>query len=237
MPKPLLKKFYFMSPVQVVKVTTHNIEQAAEWCGGEIKTTDSRRTPGRVDRYVDVPTPKGAALSMAFPGMFITKRVVVSLENELKVSYGVFRINFFSRNYFQEPIDSVDAHWTRLANEEMKPEPVKEGAPSPVVMNIHVANPGEVGKALEAARAKLVQQDNPPVVVNVISHEGDVSEEVKAEADLIEMNTEILQFEQDMATGRELTPVEQRQLITEDAVEAEAEVDFDDPKDEIVEVK
>jgi hypothetical protein len=164
---------------------------------------------------------------MAFPGMFITKRVVVSLENELKVSYGVFRINFFSRNYFQEPIDSVDAHWTRLANEEMKPEPVKEGAPSPVVMNIHVANPGEVGKALEAARAKLVQQDNPPVVVNVISHEGDVSEEVKAEADRVEMNTEILQFEQDMATGRELTPVEQRQLITEDTVEAEAEVDLE----------
>jgi hypothetical protein len=94
-------------------------------------------------------------------------------------------------------------------------------------MNIHVANPGEVGKALEAARAKLVQQDNPPVVVNVISHEGDVSEEVKAEADRVEMNTEILQFEQDMATGRELTPVEQRQLITEDTVEAEAEVDLE----------
>lgn len=213
--KPLKKQFYFMSPVQVVKVTTHNIEQAAEWCGGKIKSTESRRNPGRTDKYVDVPVPKGAALVMAFPGMYITKRIVISLENQIKVSYAVFRRDYFEKNYFLEPIDSVDACWTRLANESIKPEPVPGTGHTTTVMNIHVASPGEVGKALEEARKKLIEQGGPePTVVNVIST-GDVSETVKAEVDRIELNTEILQFEQ------ELTPVEQRMLITHDEVESE----------------
>lgn len=217
MTKPLKKNFYFMSPVQVVKVTTHNIEQAAEWCGGEIKSTESRRNPGRTDRYIDVPVPKGAALVMAFPGMYITKRVVISLENEIKVTYGVFRRDYFEKNYFLEPIESVDACWTRLANEEIKPEPVPGTGHTTTVMNIHVASPGEVGKALEEARKKLIEQGGPePTVVNIIEA-GDVSETVKAEVDRIELNTEILLFEQ------ELSAVEQRELITEDRVEGQTE--------------
>jgi hypothetical protein len=185
MPKPLKKQFYFMSPVQVVKVTTHNIEQAAEWCGGKIKTTDSRRHPGRTDKYVDVPVPKGAALVMAFPGMYITKRVVISLENEIKVSYAVFRRDYFEKNYFLEPIQSVDACWTRLANEEMPAEQA--------IAHVQVANPGEVGKALEAARKKMLEAGVPAAVADTVTEE---------------------------LTDTVLTPAQQRMLITGDAVEA-----------------
>lgn len=185
MPKPLKKQFYFMSPVQVVKVTTHNIEQAAEWCGGKIKTTESRRHPGRTDKYVDVPVPKGAALVMAFPGMYITKRIVISLENEIKVTYAVFRRDYFEKNYFLEPIQSVDACWTRLANEEMPTEQA--------IAHVQVANPGEVGKALEAARKKMLAAGVPAAVADTVTEE---------------------------LTDTVLTPAQQRMLITGEAVEA-----------------
>lgn len=215
-PKPLLKKFYFMSPVQVVKVTTHNIEQAAEWCGGVIKTTESRRNPGRTDRYIDVPVPKGAALVMAFPGMFITKRVVITLENDIKVTYGVFRKDFFEKNYWAEPLEAVDACWVRLANEEIVPEPVAGTNQTTSVMNVRVASPGEVGKALESARQKLLQgTDKPEIgIITVVADSAEIVETVKAEVAKIEENTEMLQFEQDV-----LTPAQQRLLITEDEAE------------------
>lgn len=205
MPKPLLKKFYFMSPVQVVKVTTHNIEQAAEWCGGVIKTTESRRNPGRTDKYIDVPVPKGAALVMAFPGMFITKRVVITLENEIKVTYGVFRKDFFEKNYWAEPLEAVDACWVRLANEEIKPEVDKTTGKSTAVLNVHVANPGQVGQALEAARQKLLENKDTVEIgeINVIAG----GKEMVTEKQLPEID------------GRPLTPYEQRALITEDGVE------------------
>lgn len=189
--KPLKKQYFFMSPVQVVKVTTHNIEQAAEWCGGEIKTTESRRNPGRTDKYIDVPVPKGSALVMAFPGMYITKRCVITLEDTIKVTYAVFRKNFFEKNYFLKPLDSVDASWTRLENEQTQPDVVTETGQTAVVMNIHVASPGEVGKAMEAARAKVLESANigsGTTVVNVMTDE--------------------------------LSPREQRELITESLVEA-----------------
>lgn len=202
--KPLLKKFYFMSPVQVVKVTTHNIEQAATWCGGTIKTTESRRNPGRSDRYIDVPVPKGAALVMAFPGMFITKRVVINLENEIKVTYGVFRKDFFEKNYWAEPLESVDACWTRLENEEIKPEPIVGFEQNNVTMNIHVANPGDIGKAMEAARKKLLENKDVAEVNVINALNGD------------ELVTEIVGEPQ---LPGDLTPVQQRALITEDGVE------------------
>lgn len=185
MPKPLKKQFYFMSPVHVVKVTTHNIEQAAEWCGGEIKTTDSRRYPGRTDKYIEVPVPKGAALVMAFPGMYITKRIVISLENEIKVTFAVFRRDYFEKNYFLEPIQSIDACWTRLANEEMEPEQA--------IVAVNVANPGDVGKALMAAREKMTAPN--ATVDEVVEAAGEILDAV-------------------------LTPAQQRMLITGDAVEA-----------------
>lgn len=194
-PKPLKKQFYFMSPVQAVKVTTHNIEQAAEWCGGVIKTTDSRRHPGRTDKYIDVPVPKGGSLVMAFPGMWITKRIVISLEDEIKVSFAVFRRDFFEKNYFLEPVQSVDACWVRLANQDM---PVEQA-----IVHVNVANPGDVGKALQAAREKMVQAGLPIAVADNVAKE----------------------IEQEMASEPQipagLTPYEQRALITEDGVEDE----------------
>lgn len=193
MPKPLKKQFYFMSPVQVVKVTTHNIEQAAEWCGGEIKTTDSRRYPGRKDKYIDVPVPKGAALVMAFPGMYITKRIVISLEDEIKVTFAVFRRDYFEKNYFLEPVQGVDACWVRLANEEMEPEKA--------VVHVQVSNPGEVGKALMAARSKMLQEAVPAAVAD-----GVIEELINAVAEDL--------------SDTVLTPAQQRMLITGDAVEA-----------------
>lgn len=200
-PKPLLKKSYFMSPVEVVKVSTHNIEQAAKWCGGEIKTTESRRNPGRTDRYIDVPVPKGAALVMAFPGMYITKRIVISLENQIKISFAVFRRDFFEKNYWLEPLDAVDACWTRLANEEMTPELVAGTNQTTAVLNVHVASPGDVGKALEAARKALLENTD------------------KAEVSVINVmqDGETLVTEPQIPAG--LTPYEQRALITEDHVE------------------
>lgn len=205
--KPLLKKFYFMSPVHVVKVTTHNIEQAAEWCDGTIRTTESRRNPGRTDLYIDVPVPKGAALVMAFPGMFITKRIVISLENQIKVTYGVFRRDFFEKNYWAQPIEAVDACWTRLANEEIEETIIPGTAQTTTVMNIHVANPGDVGKALEAARKNLIQnKDKAEVnVINALNGETLITETEGPWEGLVEVQP--------------LTPYQQRALITEDGVE------------------
>lgn len=117
--------FYFVSPLEVVKVSRSNLEQVAEWCGGKIATVESRRNPGRVDTYVWVPTPKGTQISWAFPGMFITKRMVVSEKNELKVTYSVFRRDYFERNYFESPNLAVDMTWERAAKEASKKNGVK----------------------------------------------------------------------------------------------------------------
>jgi len=112
--------FYFLSPVEVVRVTPKNLEEVAEWCGGKISETESRRVEGRMDKYVWVPTPKGTAISWAFPGMFITKRVVVTEKNELKVTYSVFRKDYFNKNYFISPNEAVEGTWERQAREAGK---------------------------------------------------------------------------------------------------------------------
>lgn len=118
------KKFYFLSPVEVVKVTPHNLEEVAKWCGGKVAQTESRLVPGRMDSYVWVPTPKGNNVSWAFPGMFITKRLVVNVKNELRATWAVFRRDYFEKNYFDAPIDAVDATWEREAREK-KPAKVE----------------------------------------------------------------------------------------------------------------
>lgn len=105
------KAFYFLSPVEVVKVSSQNLEEVAEWCGGKVAQTESRRVPGRMDSYVWVPTPKGSNISWAFPGMFITKRLVVTIKGELRATWAVFRRDYFEKNYFETPQDAVNKTW------------------------------------------------------------------------------------------------------------------------------
>lgn len=116
----LQTNFYFLSPVEVVRVTPKNLEEVAEWCGGKVAETESRRVEGRMDKYVWVPTPKGSAISWAFPGMFITKRVVITENDELKVTYSVFRKAYFKANYFQSPDIAVENTWDRQQREAGK---------------------------------------------------------------------------------------------------------------------
>jgi hypothetical protein len=73
-----------------------------------------------MDKYVWVPTPKGSAISWAFPGMYITKRVVITENNELKVTYSVFRKGYFKANYFPSPDIAVDETWERQMREAGK---------------------------------------------------------------------------------------------------------------------
>lgn len=112
------KQFYFLSPVEVVKVTPQNMEEVAEWCGGRVTQVESKRKPGTMDKYVWVPTPKGAASNSAYPGMYVTKRMVVTVNSELKTTYSVFRKDYFDKNYFDTPNLAVDATWERAAREE-----------------------------------------------------------------------------------------------------------------------
>jgi hypothetical protein len=116
----LQTNFYFLSPVEVVRVTPKNLEAVAAWCGGKVAETESRRVEGRMDKYVWVPTPKGSAISWAFPGMFITKRVVITEKNEIKVTYSVFRKDYFKANYFESPNTAVEETWDRQAREAGK---------------------------------------------------------------------------------------------------------------------
>ena len=139
------KQFYFLSPVEVVKVTSANLEDVAEWCGGSIAETESRRVPGRMDKYVWVPTPKGSNISWAFPGMFITKRLVITMKDEVKETWAVFRRDYFDRNYFDSPKGAVDATWERKAEEAKRPEEIE------VVNNVGEA----MAKALEDVKASI----------------------------------------------------------------------------------
>lgn len=123
----LQTNFYFLSPVEVVKVTPKNLQEVAEWCGGKVAQTASRRVEGRMDSYVWVPTPKGSTTSWAFPGMFITKRVVVTEKDDLKVTFAVFRKDYFNKNYFETPEAAVAGTWDRQTS-EARVKPNEQGA-------------------------------------------------------------------------------------------------------------
>lgn len=140
------KQFYFLSPVEVVKVTTQNLEEVAEWCGGSVQKTESRRVPGRMDSYVLVPTPKDTNISWAFPGMFITKRLVITVKDELRETYAVFRRDYFEKNYFDTPKDATDKTWERQESESKKPAKHTE---------VHVTV--NVGQALVEAQNQLAK--------------------------------------------------------------------------------
>jgi hypothetical protein len=153
----LQTNFYFLSPVEVVKVTPKNIEEVAEWCGGKVAETESRRVEGRMDKYVWVPTPKGTAISWAFPGMFITKRVVITEKDEIKVTFSVFRKDYFKANFFQSPEVAVDKTWERQAR-----------AAITNITNGKIVTPKDLKEQLtgqikdDVAEGSLIVEFNPP---------------------------------------------------------------------------
>lgn len=177
------KSFYFLSPVEVVEVTSQNLEEVAEWCGGKVATTESRRVPGRMDSYVWVPTPKGTSISWAFPRMFVTKRLVRTIKDELRTTYSVFRRDYFEKNYFENPTQAVNETWEREAK-FLKAQGVKEAQETPkphppknklagtsaeqympkeqleAVKAVTEATPAEIDEAVEGLREKgLIKED------------------------------------------------------------------------------
>lgn len=123
-------QFYFPAPVEVVKVTNENLADVATWCGGKVAATPSRRVPGRMDSYVWVPTPAGSSMSWAFPGMYITKRLAVTIKDEMKATYAVFRRDYFSRNFFDSPTEATDKTWEKHRRNHVK-ETVEAPSPAP----------------------------------------------------------------------------------------------------------
>lgn len=152
--------FFFMSPVEVVRVTPKNLTEVAEWCGGKVARTASKHVKNRVDSYVDVPTPKGAPISWAFPGMYITKRLAITEKDEIKASFSVFRKDYFSKNYFKTSSEASVATWERQLKEETEKIPAvihnarlesivlhaKPGIPSELVQRIQLMVDEEVEK-------------------------------------------------------------------------------------------
>lgn len=141
------EQFYFFAPVKVVKVTSQNLEEVAKWCGGTVAETESRRVPGRMDPYIWVPTPKGTKVSWAFPGMFITKRLVITGKGDLIATWAVFRRDYFEKNYFESPQDAVDQTWERENTEKNK------AAKRQITVNVSVGD--AMSDAVEKVREQL----------------------------------------------------------------------------------
>lgn len=139
-------QFYVLAPVEVVKVTNENLADVAAWCGGKVAAVESRRVPGRMDSYVWVPTPKGNSISWAFPGMYITKRLVVTIKDEMKYTYQVSRRDYFSRNYFETPTEAIEKTWEKGS----KKGQTKNQAPKP-----------EAPKAQFKSKAELQEEPAP----------------------------------------------------------------------------
>lgn len=107
------EQFFFLSPVQAVKVTAQNLDEVAEWCGGLVAQTESRKRPGTMDKYVAVPTPEGAKMGLAFLGMYVTRRVAITARGESKITWAVYAKGYFKNNYFDTPAESVEKTWGR----------------------------------------------------------------------------------------------------------------------------
>lgn len=183
------KNFYFLSPVEVVKVSTSNLQEVAEWCGGKVATTESRRVPGRQDSYVWAPTPKGTAISWAFPGMFITKRLVRTIKDELRVTYAVFRRDYFEKNYFDNPTEAVAATWEKGMNtpntqkkankpsempkKRTDPEGILAHPAPPAMVTINIQSEGDrdVVEGIEKAVEALQEQGVLPLATNPVPEE------------------------------------------------------------------
>lgn len=212
-------EFHFLSPVQVVQVTANNLKEVAEWCGGKVERKESTKVPGRVDSYVAVPTPRGAAICMAFPKMYITKRLAITEANDIKATYSVFRRDYFTKNYFDNTQAAVDATWERHEAEE-KGRAVMQQAIDSGSLTINLtgaSNPGDVANRIKEAMA-----GNPKAVVFSAANPPELAKNIVAR-DKQEIVDEILDTGQvPLAAGEmdtPLSPVEQRQLISDEAIE------------------
>lgn len=150
--------FFFLSPVLVMKVTNNNLDEVAEWCGGTVLETESRRVQGRMDKYVLVPTPKESKVSWAFPGMFVTKRLVITMQGKLKATWAVFRRDYFEKNYFESVEAAAAATWEREHDERNL---VKE----PVTVNVNVGE--AIHEATLAKIQEIARQAGGHVTINV----------------------------------------------------------------------
>lgn len=168
------KQFYFLSPIEAFKVTSSNLEEVAEWCGGEVQETESRRVPGRMDKYVWVPTPKGTNISWAFPGMFVTKRIVVTIKGELRTTFAVFHRNYFEKNYFDTPKEACDATWERAALEAKQPKKSAD-----VQVNVLVAE--AMHEAIEKAKAEILEGSTEGAMEVLFDAAEKAVEEIKEE--------------------------------------------------------
>lgn len=186
----LKREFFFVAPLEVVRVTSENMEEVAEWCGGKVATTQSKKYPDRTNTYVWVPTPKGSTVSWAYPGMFITRRLAVSISNELKHTYSVFRGDYFEKNYFETPQEAVDATWERELREKSKRQhpasrmlenrKTKSAPPSPadiqrmmgghettIFISATVEEDGEIQPFPEKLVEAIDETDSGEIVVNI----------------------------------------------------------------------
>lgn len=177
------KQFFFLSPVEVVKVTSQNLEEAAEWCGGSVQETKSRLVKGRMDKYVLVPTPSEKNISSAFPGMFITKRVVINMKDELRTTFAVFRRDYFDKNYFDTPKEATDKTWERAESEKARKPKNPE-----VEVNVNVgqklleaqAKINELQKEKEEARQKtadILMSRKSDLELVVLKNEGHITDD------------------------------------------------------------
>lgn len=176
--------FYFLSPVEVVKVTSQNLEEVAEWCGGSVQETESRRVPGRMDKYVWVPTPKGNNISWAFPGMFITKRLVVTVKDDLRATWAVFRRDYFEKNYFKTNSDAGKATWEREILEKDKRPEVEVNVSVQQAMTDAVKKIAEKnGVELTTAEVEeVVSEQTPEALKSIPDQKAEAHEEAVEEA-------------------------------------------------------
>lgn len=216
----LQTEHFFLSPVEVIRVTSQNLQEVAEWCGGRVAETESRRVAGRMDSYVWVPTPKGTSVSWAFPGMFITKRLVVTVKNETKVTFAVFRRDYFDKNYFNTPQDAVEKTWGRsnktMATEKKPKHPKMAGKPRDLELKVTIppgTNTTEVNESIADAVKVLEEQGVIPAAkeANALHLHHDFEGDVELAAlDAI-------------ATSGSMSPAEQRIATVEAVIEAETE--------------
>jgi hypothetical protein len=131
-----------------------------------------------MDKYVLVPTPKDSNISWAFPGMFITKRLVVTVKDEIRETYAVFRRDYFEKNYFETPKAATDKTWERQLIEKNKPKK----------KDVKVSN--NVGEELVKAQARIKELEEAQANKQGSSEEPAEEREVNRSAETGQFVTE-----------------------------------------------
>lgn len=140
-------KHYFTSPLEAVQVKDDNMEEIATWCGGRV-VHDSDKP------YVWVPVPENSKITAALPGMWITRRCVISLKNEIKYTFSIFRPDYFKKNYFDSPAGAVDATWEKADRQKTRKKNPKQRAAEAIVKD------GEFEEMLGTRFAEMQAQMN-----------------------------------------------------------------------------